>query len=292
MEKPENRIISKTLTMKQMSIIFCVLLGCCIALIVVFANLSDPGQIKAASTNISSKSDFNKPAQLINEIPLPGGYKRTLVSEGSFAEWLRNVKLCKDNTVYLYNGSPKTNQTLHYAVLDFSTGKKDLQQCADAIMRLRAEYYFSRKEYAKIDFKSVQSGFNFQQWLAHIDSSEKDYHVLLLQFMQNVFINCGTYTVEAMTKQISMKEIQPGDVFVKAGAPGHAMIVADVAVNEKTGEKIYLLAQSFMPAQDMHIVINPSSSTINPWYEVNKDEKIITPGWAFTKDQLKRFTAP
>jgi hypothetical protein len=83
--------------------------------------------------------------------------------------------------------------------------------------------------------------------------------------------------------------ILPGDVFVKAGAPGHAMIVVDVALNETTGKKIYLLAQGYMPAQDMHIVMNPNSSTLSPWYEVNDSEKIITPGWIFTKDQLKRW---
>ena len=67
------------------------------------------------------------------------------------------------------------------------------------------------------------------------------------------------------------------------------MIVADVAVNKTTGKKIYLLAQGYMPAQDMHIVINPNSLTLSPWYEINDDEKIITPGWVFEKNQLKRW---
>lgn len=272
-----------------MSIIFSVLLCCSIGLIVAFKNLAELPPIKTGAVPITSKNIPVKTTGSINEISTPDGYKRILVSEGSFAEWLRNVKLRKNNTVYLYNGKPKPDQNSHYAVFDLSTGNKDLQQCADAIMRLRAEYYFSRKEYAKIDFKAAQKDFNFQQWLNKINSPEKDNHTLLLDFMQNVFINCGTYTVDAMTKNISMNEMQPGDIFVKAGAPGHAMIIMDVAINEITGKKIYLLAQSFMPAQDMHIVINPNDDKLSPWYEVNETNDIITPGYIFGVRNCKRF---
>lgn len=272
-----------------MSIIFSVLLCCSIGLIVAFDNLAELPPLKTASGTIAHKDVSTKLPELINEIPLPDGYKRITVAEGSFAEWLRNIKLRKDNSVYLYNGSPKPNQNLHYAVLDFSTGIKDLQQCADAIMRLRAEYYFSRKEYNKIDFKSATTEYNFQKFINNADVTENSLHATLLGFMENVFINCGTYTVDAMTKNISLTEMQPGDLFVKAGAPGHAMIIADVAANKTTGKKIYLLAQSFMPAQDIHIVINPNNSTLTPWYVINEGEKIITPGWIFEQHQLKRW---
>jgi len=40
---------------------------------------------------------------------------------------------------------------------------------------------------------------------------------------------------------------------IRAGSPGHAMLVVDVAEDER-GRRIYLLAQSYMPAQDIHIV--------------------------------------
>lgn len=272
-----------------MSIVFFVLFSCCIALMIVFQQLSVQPQLNTAPVTLSAKTTPVKYPQTINEIPLPDGYKRIPVSEGSFAEWLRNIKLRKDHTVYLYNGNPKTDQNSHYAILDFSTGNKDLQQCADAIMRLRAEYFFSGQDYAKIDFKSAQKGFNFKQWLGKINSAGKNKHTLLLDFMQDVFINCGTYTLDAMTSNIPVKDMQPGDIFIKAGSPGHAMIIADVATHVTTGEKIYLLAQSFMPAQDIHIVINPKNSTLNPWYVIIEGEKIITPGWIFEQHQLKRW---
>lgn len=224
----------------------------------------------------------------IGEINLPEGYSRVEVQKGSFAEWLRNFPLRKNNTVYLYNGQPVYDQSLHYAVLDISTGTKDLQQCADAIMRLRGEYYFSRKEYDKILFGEGKEQMSFEKLIRNADVTEKNSHPLFMQFIEKVFINCGTYTVDAMSNPIPLSGMQPGDMFVKAGSPGHAMIVVDAATNV-AGTKIYMLAQSYMPAQDMHIVINPINTALSPWYEVTDDKKITTPGWVFEKGQLKRW---
>ena len=66
---------------------------------------------------------------------------------------------------------------------------------------------------------------------------------------------CGSVSLSRELKTKSnIHEIQAGDVFIKGGTPGHAEIVLDVAVNKKTGKKIFLLAQSYMPAQEIHIL--------------------------------------
>ncbi len=272
--------------MKFISGAFIVLLCITVSLIISFKSISN--NIKITRPPVHQKLSIKSIVNSIGEIPLPGGYTRVIIQKGSFGEWLRNIQLRKDNTVYLYNGQPIEHQDLHYAVLDISTGNKDLQQCADAVMRLKAEYYFSKKEYDSIAFGEGRHVSSFQQYLDHIETPNEDKHALLMDFMKNVFINCGTYTVDAMTKPVALTDVQLGDVFVKAGSPGHAMIVVDVAKNND-GQKIYLLAQSYMPAQDMHIVINPVSSILNPWYEVMSYEKVITPGWVFEKNQLKRW---
>lgn len=76
----------------------------------------------------------------IGDIPLPQGYRRLFQPSNSFGAWLRKIPLKYFTTVYLYDGRRKFNLSAQYAVLDISVGKKDLQQCADAVMRLRAEY--------------------------------------------------------------------------------------------------------------------------------------------------------
>jgi hypothetical protein len=100
---------------------------------------------------------------------------------------------------------------------------------------------------------------------------------------------CGTASLEKQLKPVNgLNHMEAGDVFIKGGFPGHAMIVMDVAINEK-GKKMYMLAQSYMPAQDIHIVKNPVNDKLSPWYEVNNNGDIITPEWIFTNRQLKRW---
>ena len=81
--------------------------------------------------------------------------------------------------------------------------------------------------------------------------------------------------------------MQPGDVLIKGGFPGHAMIVADMATNDK-GETVFMLAQGFMPAQNFHIVKNPGDSLRSPWYRLVRG-KIYTPGWEFHSNHVKTW---
>ncbi|MBK7139361.1 MAG: hypothetical protein IPH74_10160 [Bacteroidetes bacterium] len=72
-------------------------------------------------------------------------------------------------------------------------------------------------------------------------------------------------------------------------SPGHAVIVVDVAKNEKTGETLFLLAQSYMPAQEIHLLKNPNDGGISPWYSADFGNVLITPEYTFTANQLKEF---
>ena len=103
------------------------------------------------------------PYATIGAIPLPAGYHRVVEGDGSFGAWLRMVALKKGTTVYLYNGKPKVNQDAQFAVLDVSVGHEDLQQCADAVMRLRAEYLYSRGENIEF-FTETGKKLNFAPW--------------------------------------------------------------------------------------------------------------------------------
>jgi hypothetical protein len=242
--------------------------------------------------------------ETVGEIPVPGGYKRIAEHKNSFGEWLREINLKKDPRIYLYNGQPKADQSTHFAVLDIPVGDKDLQQCADAIMRLRAEYFFSRGNIDSIHFKSTDgTELRFAKWIKGERYRLKGARLVtyscglvggnkrrqLEQFLEVVFSYCGTISLgKATTPVDDLNNLEAGDVFVKAGSPGHAMIVLDVATNHK-GEKIFMLAQGFMPAQSIHIVKNPFDETMSPWYKITDDMKIITPNWVFYRNQLGRW---
>ena len=219
----------------------------------------------------------------IADIPLPTGFKRIVAAPGAFTVWLRTLPLKKDKTVYLYNGDRKKNQSAQFAVIDISVGTKDLQQCADAVMRMRAEYLYSQQRFAEIDF--TDNNQHHYRIPANAGRNEFD------QYLEQVFSRCGTLSLSRQLDAVNdFTGIEPGDVLIKGGSPGHAMMVVDVAV-DSSGRKVYLLAQSYMPAQDIHIVVNPANSALSPWYEV-KDSFIPTPEWGFETSQLKKWPAP
>jgi hypothetical protein len=214
----------------------------------------------------------------IAQIPLPEGYERVLQNENSFGFYLRELRLKKDNTVYLYNGQPKSNQTAQYAVLNMSVGNKDLQQCADAVMRLRAEYL-------KLQNKPICFTDNNRKKYCWDQYKQRGWQ----GYLETVFGMCGTLSLEKELKQRDWKELTAGDVLIKGGSPGHAVLVIDVARHKRTGELIYLLAQSYMPAQDIHVLKNTSNKSLSPWYSAASSSIILTPEWTFYAPQLRKW---
>ncbi|PWT95256.1 MAG: hypothetical protein C5B52_18230 [Bacteroidetes bacterium] len=219
--------------------------------------------------------------ETVSDIPPPQGYSRMPGEPGSFSSWLSQIKLKHDNRVHLYNGSLKRNQTAQFAVLDISVGDKDLQQCADALMRLRAEWLYSRKRYQEIIFKdNAGKEYVYRGGLSR-DAFDK--------YLELVFQKCGTLSLShQLHRKSDLENLLPGDVLIKGGSPGHAVIIIDMAVNHE-GKKLYLLAQSYMPAQDIHILINPQYENISPWYNFNDGSIIETPEWTFTIDQFSTW---
>ena len=217
----------------------------------------------------------------VGEIPLPAGYHRINGKDSTFARWLRQVPLKQDNRVYLYNGNLKPNQSAQFAVLDVPVGNKDLQQCADAVMRLRAEYFYKDKLYQQIWFADN----NGKKYVCPTGANARQFE----QYLEKVYSWCGTLSLEKQLKPVAgFSNIQPGDVLIKGGSPGHAVTVMDVAVNS-AGQKIYLLSQSYMPAQSIHILKNPMDEKLSPWYQAGNERIIETPEWTFYREQLRRW---
>ena len=242
----------------------------------------NPGQPPVDATAPGAASSSN-PYATIGAIPLPPGFSRIPADNNSYITWLRALPLKKNKTVYTFNGVPKRNQAAQFAVVDISVGDKDLQQCADAVMRLRAEYLYQQHRLDEIDF--TDNNYHHYRLPAHADRNTFDH------FLEKVFSYCGTASLSNQLSPITdFRKITAGDVLIKGGAPGHAMQVVDIAVNKK-GEKIYLLAQSYMPAQDIHVVINPVNTKRNPWYDVNVSTVIETPEWTFYSSNLMKWPA-
>lgn len=272
---------------------------------ILFLTLIAASLANAQPTRYLWKDGYDQAQAIVNRIRPPDGYKRVELSRGTFADWLRNLPLKQDRvSVYLFNGNLKSNQSAHFAVIDMDTGRKDLQQCGDAIIRLRAEYLYSIGDYGSIHFNFTSGDkADFTEWIkgyrpivknnkvrwvrtAGEDSSYPNFR----KYLEKVFEYAGTLSLsKELVKINNIADMQTGDVFIRGGAPGHAATVIDMAERSDSGKKIFLLAQSYMPAQDIYILKNPNDSAISPWYELDFGEELVTPEWIFHKDDLKRF---
>lgn len=240
---------------------------------------------------------------------VPAGYKRVLFESGSFGEWLRNLPLKPANTpVKIWNGQLKRNQSAHFAVVDLDFVGEDLQQCVDAIIRLRAEYLFDSQKADEVKFSYTccaekvswekwkngwrtkiikKNGRDAFEWVhsAKFDDSRENFR----NYLYSIMMYAGTWSLSNDMKKISASEVAAGDAYVQGGAPGygHGVLILDMAVSA-AGKKIVLLGQSYMPAQNFHILRN-LNSPISPWFEVEFGDKLQTPEWTFTKEHVRRF---
>lgn len=183
----------------------------------------------------------------------------------------------------LYTGTAKWRQDVHAAVIDIDVGKRDLQQCADALMRLRGEWLFASGRKNEISFNDTDG-----KRRSFASLRETDY-ASFKRYMTFVFAYAGTYSLQHELKPVPLTDIAIGDVFIKGGFPGHAVLVADMVENPATGEKRFLLVQSFMPAQEMHVLKNPAAADGSPWYPAAFTGELVTPEWTFAEASLRRW---
>ena len=192
---------------------------------------------------------------------------------------------------------------MYAAVVDMDIGERDLQQCADVIMRLRGEYLWQQKAYEKIHF-DFTNGFqvDYTKWMQgyrmrikgnkttwYQSKAPSNSYQDFRRYMNLIFAYAGTLSLSKELPSIAFEKMQIGDIFIQGGSPGHAVIIVDMAENPKTGEQLFLLAQSYMPAQDIQILQNPMNDSISPWYSNQFTGILITPEWRFEKGNLKRF---
>lgn len=247
---------------------------------------------------------INKSGKTVQDrIDPPDDFERVKVDDGSFGQYLRKLPLKPHGSkVKYYNGEIK-NRDVHEAVVDLEIGNRDLQQCADAVIRLRAEFLYGKGRYEKIHF-NFTNGFkaDYATWMRGnriaVDGNRvywmkrtgysNDYDSFR-EYLNMVFAYAGTLSLSGEMKKVPLEEMVIGDVFLKGGNPGHCAIVIDMAENKATGEKLFLLAQSYMPAQDIHILKNPRNQEWSPWYVLEFGDILTTPEWEFRNNQLMRF---
>jgi hypothetical protein len=202
---------------------------------------------------------------VLTRFKTPPGYTQATVAPGSFGAWLQALPLKPYGAQCLtYQGKIARTEGYTSGIVDMSIGTQDLQQCADAAMRLRGEYLYSQKKFKEIsfnftsgfrcDFVHYADGYRYSNdhW---IKKAKQDYsYANFMRYMTLVFSYAGTLSLQKELKPVTNpNNIKTGDVFIKGGSPGHCFVVMDVIENTQH-QKQFLLAQSYMPAQSIQLL--------------------------------------
>lgn len=241
---------------------------------------------------------------LKERIHTPAGYERVPCRKDSLTNFLRNYKMKRDGKpVLLYDGTKKSSQNAHAAIFKLPIEREDLQQCADSVMRVYAEYFWHTGKKERIAFH-LADGFyaEYRKWREgyRIQISERssnwvktaspdDSYETFQKYMRIIFAYAGTLSMEKEAKKIPLSKINAGDIFIRGGSPGHVVMVVDLCKNTE-GKKAFLLAQGYMPAQEFHVLKNPLHET-DPWYyEEEIAYPFATPEYTFEKGSLRHLT--
>ncbi|OPC08189.1 hypothetical protein BAY01_17555 [Elizabethkingia miricola] len=286
--------------MSSMKIVF--LLGA-------FAILSSCQKNENLSAKVPAKNNSEIQEHYVDEksntlkgrLLVPKGFTREITNENTWDHFIQNQALEKYGSPILkYDGTKISDQKHHIGTLMYDVGEKDLQQCADALIRLRAEYLFGQKRYNEIGF-NFTSGDHFT-WKSYAEGerplingnnvkfikrapenalgSYSDFR----QYLDIIYNYAGTISLSKELKDSKGNmELNIGDLIITPGSPGHTVMIADKISDGKN--KKYALIEGFTPAQTIHIL----SVNGNPWFSIKPGAIIETPRYTFQNAVIKRF---
>jgi len=248
--------------------------------------------------------DAKQPVRtLVDSFATPPGFTRVNEDPKSFGAFLRTLPLLPGGApVLAFDGSivhPGSDPRVA-AVAELDIGNRDLQQCADSIIRLNAEWHWANAKREGLSY-TLTSGApaKWDDWrkgmrpkvagqkvtwseVAAADGS----HASFRKYLDFVFTYAGTRSLSAYSKTVDRAALQPGDFFVlPAKELGHAVLVLDLAEDGK-GHRVALVGQGFMPAQSFHVL---ASAPGQAWFALDGDQ-VATPFWApFPWTSLRRL---
>ena len=237
----------------------------------------------------------------------PKGFSWVQQEPGSFSEFLTNFPLHPPNLpVRDFTGVPIEEQQHHIAILKIDVGEKNLQQCADAWIRLYAEYLWLNQRFDDIGFEFTSTQFfawddykigyrtkEVNKKVSFINTGKfDDSYESFQKYLEVIFRYAGTISLDVESETVKNNaSVKAGDFIIKPGSPGHSVIIVGVAKNV-AGKKLYLLAESYMPAQDIHILVNHKNPKLSPWYELDVNApQTVTAKYIFKPTSIKRFHA-
>jgi hypothetical protein len=219
-------------------------------------------------------------------------------SPQSWTSFLQNLPV-SEGPILDYRGRKIADQEKHFAIVNYDVGHSDLQQCADALIRLRSEWLFAQKLFDRIGFHFVNG--RYYSWneycrgwkpvmrnskLQMVKGKPDDRsHRSLRNYLDIVYTYASTISLARELKDA--KDYETGTVVISAGSPGHCFIIVDES-KDASGKKVFKLVEGYMPAQSIYVLRNMESAAPSPWHHLSHGV-IRTASYTFSNYQLKKF---
>lgn len=227
----------------------------------------------------------------IGDIPAPQGYVRLSTEDNDVAAFLRSLPLAHPDSIVRDTKGKAVDSISPYCyqVIDLPLINHH-EQCADVCIRLRTEYLFHKRQYSDIHFDDTR-----YQTMKYTHGNRRK---RLEGYLKNVFLLANTESLIHETPCRSLVDIRPGDIFVYDAQSrpqaryGHAIMVADVAVDTCTGKRMCMLVQGSTPACNIHLLRNRHDSIASPWFPVALNADTLDFGFAkYLPGELRYFEA-
>ncbi|PKG50648.1 DUF4846 domain-containing protein [Olleya sp. 1-3] len=274
-------------------------------LILLVYKLSPQPINQLVSTISKSISTVNKDSLTIaSRVNAPKGFRRATYAKGSFQDYIRHYKLKPfGSKIINYDASEYYWQKGHIGILEVPVPKNGLQQCADALIRIRSEYLWDNNRKDEIGF-NFTSG-HYCSWSKYakgfrpkINGNKVTFHKTatsdysksnFYKYLNLIYTYSGTLSLYQELKTITNVEaLQIGDMLILGGSPGHIVMLADQVTNNK-GENLFLLIQGNTPAQSVHLVKNLEDNALSPWYDLKLNAVIPVSNFTFYNSKFARF---
>ncbi len=280
--------------------------GLCVV-VMIWMNKTSEGKIIAnhiKSVVVANDGYINVNGDSIStRVLLPEGYKRVPYAKGSFQEYLRHYKVKPyGSKIINYDNSEYFAQHWHEAILEIPVPSNGLQQCADALMRIRSEYLWDQNRKDEIGFNFTSGHYcswkmYSQGYRPKINGNKVHFYktaapntskTQFYKYLNLIYMYAGTLSMYTELPKVAINELKIGDMLVKPGSPGHIEIIVDEIINEQ-GEKLFLLAQGNTPAQSVCLLKNQEEVSWSPWYRFADHQPVYTPSYYFDEALFIRF---
>lgn len=250
-----------------------------------------------------SRRQRDEYAALSKRIKPPVGFKRVAAKRGSFAHWLRGLPVAPKGTPVASADSSVVLAADHpnlAAVIALQPHNSTLLSGANIMLRVRAEYCWAAgdKDRLVFHFTSGQAA-SWEAWAAglrpmadgrsirfHNTAIVDDSRESFCGYLEMVFSYASSMSLLDDTRRVEDDTIAAGDIFLRPGRQGHALMVLDVAANSR-GQVRVLLGEGGTPAQTFHVICNDNGSA---WFPITRSQPIDLGGrGVFGIKQLRRW---